>query len=293
MTNERAERWLRSLGYEPEPEDSMDWIEVGRRPDFLCPGDRPFYAEIKTFDPPAEQQLMGRAYEDLRARCLQQDGLTGDLYVCIGTVYDQGVANWIMGHLRHGPRSQNGINIMAVPIGDANFGSIVRFEYESIDGRVFQSSPESESGKYPFYPGLDPQHWGARATMVRDSGHDEGPELYDLLESTDALISVALYPSNTPLTVNATIAPAMRGNRTDERIREAVKDANAQLRNAQRRRPAPGVCMIYHETLDFAGDMQVADALFGDLQIPVGGTVADAVFGGGGAWTAISVPAWS
>ncbi len=77
MSNERAERWLRTLGYQPQPEDALDWIDEGRKPDFYCPGDYPFLVEVKTFDPPAEQQLMARAFEDMRERCLKEQRVTG------------------------------------------------------------------------------------------------------------------------------------------------------------------------------------------------------------------------
>ena len=33
MSNERAEQWLKGLGYAPEPEP--DWIQVGEKPDFF------------------------------------------------------------------------------------------------------------------------------------------------------------------------------------------------------------------------------------------------------------------
>lgn len=284
-SNLRAELWLRSLGYFPVAEEELDWIEVGQRPDFFCPGARPLLVEVKTFDPPAEQQLMNRAFNDLRHRCSQQDGITGDLFVCVGDVYDQLASRWLVNEIRSRQSATKCVVVLAVPTDVLDYSRTVRFEYESTDGRVLQSSPTSDSGTYPFYPGYEPSHWGSRATLVTDSSRHEGPELYDLLESPDALISAALYPSDSPLTAHTCVVPAMTGNRTDVRIRKAIKYANSQLRNAQSRRPAPGLCIIYHETLDFAGDDQVAAAAFGDLQIPVGGTMADAVYGAGGAWT--------
>jgi hypothetical protein len=72
----------------------------------------------------------------------------------------------------------------------------------------------------------------------------------------------------------------MSGNRTPERIREQVKESNAQLKSGQSHRPGPGVCVIYHETLDFSGARHVAAALLGDIAIPIqkGGSLGQACF---------------
>jgi hypothetical protein len=283
MSNERAERWLRSRGYEPEPEPK--WIEEGQKPDFFCPGGRPLWVEVKTFDPTVEQHEMGRAWEDLRQRCAGEDGLTGEIYLMLGTTYEQASGRWLLGQLRNGPRADGCIHTFVVPVDIEDYSPTMRFEYESTEGRVLQSSVKMEKGRYPFHPGLEPASgaWASRATIFRDGTRDEGPELYDFLESDNSLLSAAWYPSDKQLHVGATIKPVVRNN-TDQRIRAAVKAANSQIRNGQKYRAAPGVCLIYHDTMDHAGDHSVAAALFGDMLIPVGGTMAEVVMGQGGAW---------
>jgi len=44
MSNQRAERWLRSFGYNPSP---SNWIAHGKKPDFFCAGDPPVWVEVK------------------------------------------------------------------------------------------------------------------------------------------------------------------------------------------------------------------------------------------------------
>jgi len=281
MSNERAERWLRSLGYEPEPEPR--WIEEGQRPDFFCPGDRPLWVEVKTFDPTVEQREMGIALEDLRQRCAREEGLTGSIYVMLGATYEQPAGRWLLGELRTTPRVEGRTHTFVVPVDVDDYSATMRFEYESVEGLVLQTSVRLASGKYPFHPGLDPRNWASRATILKDGSREEGPELYDLFESDNSLLSVGWYPSEERLHVGATMMSFNR-NTTDQRICAAVKAANRQIRNALKYRTAPGVCVIYHDTLDHAGDGSVASALFGDLLIPVGGTLDQHVIGRGGAW---------
>ena len=94
----------------------MDWIGAGRRPDFFCPGVQPLIVEVKTFDPPAEQQLMTRAFEDLAERCAQEVGLTGDIYVTVGNAYGQDAAAWLIRYLRRAVLATAGTHVAAVPV---------------------------------------------------------------------------------------------------------------------------------------------------------------------------------
>ena len=82
MSNQRAEQWLRALGYAPEPEPN--WIVDGAKPDFFGHGDRPVWVEVKTPAPPHHQEVMGRAWNDLLTRCARVQAATGDLYAVIG-----------------------------------------------------------------------------------------------------------------------------------------------------------------------------------------------------------------
>jgi len=280
MSNERAERWLRSLGYEPQPEPA--WIDEGQRPDFYCPGEHPLWVEVKTFNPTVEQREMGLALEDLQRRCAQAGGLTGSIYVMLGAAYEQLAGRWLLGQLRTVAREEGFTHTFVVPVDVDDYSATVSIRYESVEGPILQTSVALESGKYSFHPGMEPQNWGARATMMRAGVWDEGPELYDLFESDNSLLSVAWYPANEQLHVGATMMPFSR-NTTDQRIRAAVKEANRQIRNGQKYRNAPGVCVIYHDTLDHSGEYSVATALFGDLLIPVGGSLDQHVVGRGGA----------
>jgi hypothetical protein len=56
---------------------------------------------------------------------------------------------------------------------------------------------------------------------------------------------------------------------TVRRIREAIDEANDQLRSGQNCVPAPGICVIYHESLEATSGHMFLAALFGDLTVPI------------------------
>jgi len=56
---------------------------------------------------------------------------------------------------------------------------------------------------------------------------------------------------------------------TTRRIRESIDEANDQLRSGQNCLPAPGICVIYHESLDATSGRMFLAAIFGDLTVPI------------------------
>ena len=50
-----------------------------------------------------------------------------------------------------------------------------------------------------------------------------------------------------------------------DRLRGAVHEANAQLKNGRRFKKVPCLLLVYHDALDVAEDILVASALFGNL----------------------------
>jgi hypothetical protein len=81
MSNDRAEAWLKELGYAPEPEPV--WV-AGRKPDFFCPGGAPLWVEVKTFEPSEHQQTQQWAWTDFRSRIGKINGATGEVYAMTG-----------------------------------------------------------------------------------------------------------------------------------------------------------------------------------------------------------------
>lgn len=267
MSNERAEQWLRTLGYAPEPEPN--WIAEGAKPDFFGHGDQPIWVEVKTPAPPRHHEVMGRAWNDLRARCARVQAATGDLYAVIGDDYDERAARWLIATLEREGLPRRHIDVVTVP-ADPIYEVTVSFAYDSEDGRIVQLCAKSRNGSYPVYPALDPADWTAEIGIVHSDGTQAIGAAYRVLEThASARLAARVFPSASRLELRGTLDADARENRSVWRVREAVGDANRQLRNGQRHRGAPGVCAIYHDGLDALGDQQVLAALFGDLTIAI------------------------
>jgi hypothetical protein len=285
VSNERAEKWLRNLGYRPEPDPT--WITHGKKPDFFCAGDPPVWVEVKTLDPPPELQRLDRSFQSLRSRCEALVGVTGNLYVTVGASLDGRAERWLVGDLEHRHMTEDVEIVVAVP-GDADYASSIRFDYEHREGSIRQISVAAASDRYPFYPSLEPARWSDKVTITKADGQRDSRQLYDLLlDAVEPALIAWVLPSDSPLTVHGVGNTGMYGNRTPERIREQVKESNAQLKNGQSQRPGPGVCVIYHETLDHASARQLVAALLGDIAIPIqsdGRSLGQARFTRNGVW---------
>ena len=267
VSNERAEQWLRTLGYAPEPEPN--WIGEGAKPDFFGHGERPVWVEVKTPEPPRHQEVMGRAWNDLRARCARVEAVTGDLYAVIGDDYDERAARWLIATLEREAPTMRRIDVVTIPV-DPVYEVTVRFAYDSDDGRVEQVCAKSQGGRYPAYPGLEPADWAAEIVIFHSDDTETSDAAHRVLETNaNARLAARVFPSAARLELRGALAGDAHANRSVWRVREAIGDANRQLRNGQRCRRAPGVCAIYHDSLDALGEQQVLAALFGDFTIGI------------------------
>lgn len=267
VSNERAEQWLRTLGYAPEPEPV--WIRAGEKPDFFGHGATPVWVEVKTLEAPRHLAVMDRAWADLRARCARVEATTGDLYAVIGDDYDEKAAKWLIGSVASDAATERRVDVVVVP-ADPVYDATVRLEYATEEGLIVQSCARSESGRYTFYPGLEPNDWSKEVQILHSDGSKSAAALYDVLEAdADAKLAVRIFPSATPLQLRSTIGAGARENRSVWRVRQEIRYTNRQLRNGQRYQAAAGVCAIYQDGLDALGEQQVLAALFGDLTIPV------------------------
>lgn len=267
MSNERAEQWLRALGYAPEPEP--DWIGEGAKPDFFGHGNYPVWVEVKTPAPPRHHEGMGQAWNDLRGRCARVQAATGDLYAVIGDDYDERAGRWLIATLEREGRPRHHVDVVAIP-ADPDYEIAVRLAYDTGDGRIEQICAKSQSGRYPVYPALEPVDWAAEVVVTHSDGTETSAAAHRVLETdAGARLAARVFPGTTRLELRGTLGADAHENRSVWRVREAIGDANRQLRNGQRCRPAPGVCAIYHGSLDALGDQQVLAALFGDLTIAI------------------------
>lgn len=243
MTNERAEIWLRELGYNPEPEP--DWVTDGRRADFFCEGDSPCWVEVKTLLPPRHHELMGRAWTDLRARCERVSGVTGDLYAVVGDTYDERAARWLLAAIEREARSSRLLDVVSVA-SEPIYEVTARFWFRAEDGEVSQIAAKSRSQRYPLYPARDPVDWGERIEVTYSDGTASVGLAYEVFEEpASASLAARIFRSTARLSLRGTLGASAQENRSVWRVREVVASAGQQLRNCQRYQPAPGICAIY------------------------------------------------
>jgi hypothetical protein len=254
------------LGLHPEPEP--DWIAQGLKPDFFCDGIHPAWVEVKTLDLSKESQAFGRAWDDLHRRADKIDGF-GEAHALIGPAFDDQASAALMGCVSRELRraSSAPIRIVAVP-ADPDFGRWARITYSCDGNTVEQVGPASASGSYPSYPSCEPD-WSKRIKLVLSDGTTREDHAYRILNVSAGKVALRLFWSQTPFKIaSASMFEATR-NRSNQRVRDAIDEANDQIRNGQIYRRAPGVVCVYQENLDALGGHTLLSAIFGDLTVPI------------------------
>jgi hypothetical protein len=263
--NDDAATWLRSLGYDPEPEPT--WVSSGRKPDFFARSTDPLWAEVKTLDAPDEAQDFDWAWNDLHRRCEKSSDLVGILYVLIGTAYDEKTGKSAIAHVRRICDKSDAPSTQVVLIPrEPDYARTVKLTYRSADGdEVVQRGPASTSTRYGFHPSHPPSNWADRIHVEVTPGEHFSVEAYDALEGNGEPQLILLWePSAKPLRIMGGSGEA-QWNRTMGRVRGAISDACNQLKNGQRFHEAPGLVLIYQDDFSALGDEQFFAALFGDL----------------------------
>ncbi len=83
----------------------------------------------------------------------------------------------------------------------------------------------------------------------------------------DFRVAIVLQPDNRPFHLLATTATGMAKTlKNPERIRDAVAEANRQLKNAIKYKIAPCLLMIFHGGIDVPEEEVITSALYGDLK---------------------------
>jgi hypothetical protein len=285
MTNERAEAWLRGLGFDPEPEPA--WIERGRKPDFFARAASPLWVEVKTLAEDDFREQMGLAWDDLRARCAQARG-SGGLHSLLGRFDERANKCTVSMAAALSARTHVGgaIYVIMIP-GDPVYGTRHQIEYETESGeRVVQLGPASESGRYTHYPSLEPRNWQVQTTLLHSPGESTTAPLFRHFGARiPFLLATRIFPDGEPLRSRSVGSGEARRVNIADRIRDVVGDANRQLRNGQSYAVAPGVVAIYDDHNAAPIGEMLLTALFGDLTVPVsrdGGDAGQAFFGQNG-----------
>jgi hypothetical protein len=270
VTNARAETLLRKQRIKFERE--LDWIEEGQKPDFYCRARPHFWCEVKTLEPLPETEELGAALADLQSRTstISEPGC-GVAY--IGKGHDHREAKAVThlikrAVLRFQDPDEPDVAIALIP-RDPNRREFVRFSFATQErGKVEVHSSASLSGTYGIISGMRPDPEDQMIRLRFASGHEqELPAEKVVKMGEDFRVAVAIYPDNTPFKV-VTAMPAGGMQRLDNpgRIREALREANDQFKNAINYKEAPCLLMIFHDGLDVLDDAIIKSALYGNLK---------------------------
>src|SRR5207245_1283460 len=103
---------------------------------------------------------------------------------------------------------------------------------------------------------------------VRYSFGEEESRARDVMKwKDDFIVAIVIDPAESSFGVIAAMptGPAKR-MRNPERIRDAVSDANEQLKNAFKYRAAPGLVLIFQDGLDVPDEEIIKSGLYGNLK---------------------------
>jgi hypothetical protein len=269
MSNERAAVWIRARGYEPEPEPG--WV-TGRKPDFFCAGKAPFWVEVKTFEPTAYDLLQGRAWQDFRARINRLKGLTGSVHASISPTFSElsgKRAAHLVRHLAKAAAPDAKVREVIFIPADAIEDTLVTIQYMTNRFPVVQIGPRSQSGKYGYYSSYEPAVRGLDVE-ISDDGNSTTRRSFEVFDGwAQSPITVAYYRSDSPLHLASMGSGMAMPVNTTERLRSAIDEANDQIRSGQAKVPAPGLCVVYHDSLDATSGQMYLAALFGDLTVAI------------------------
>jgi hypothetical protein len=292
MTSEtRMRTLLERAGFTCEPEP--DWIKEGKKPDFFCSGPLELWCEVKTLAPTTEFTALSDVLEALAIRT-KNIGKPGRGMAFVGTEVTSRdlkkvtslLTRWL-GRLTD-PDAPN--NVVALVPKDPDFSQFARFAISTEDDRrvevySYRSTSDTYSLPYAVRPDPDDQ----TVEMQLSSGAVKSAPAYELIDGEATLrIAVVSWPDKKAFSlISASPSGPARAMTTSERIREAVGEANSQLKNAVAYRDAPSLLAIVHDGADVADDIIVISALYGDLkyQFTPGNPDSGRLFvGDNGAW---------
>ena len=242
---------------------------VGRKPDFLTWGRGRMWVEVKSLDPPLSQELIGSAILQLRRRF---EGLVGfRLDAWVSSSFDQRAAKRIQRLVRNEIRTGRASGAAwyaAVPTGTVQ-NQRAEIRWTDSRGRAVRMVTLKSSADVYSYP-LEAEPGGIDADIQIDDGSVQRVPAYQLLSVQDpAPVIIRIEASTGERGIASVGAAGAQADTTVDRLRRVIDDANAQLKNGQRFKTAPGVVHVFLDHLAGAGQSDVMRACFGDLTVPI------------------------
>lgn len=261
-----AERLLSLRGFRCEAEP--DWV-TGKRPDFFCSGPAEFWVEVKTLDEPIETKRPGEILTWLNAEAsrVQNNGFAD------ATVSDDANKRDVVAALRLADRALAQSTLKRPPRrtfvvipSDPDYARFVRIEVEAEDGLEIFHCCESISGKYG-RPIIAPElRYDTPAILTTQTG-EKIVRPVDEIGFFDDQMRLGLELERNDESFH--IASVMRQggmwlSRSKSRIRDAISEANAQLRSGRKFRRIPSLVLIYQRGLFMPRNRVFFSALLGD-----------------------------
>ena len=286
---------LESCGFECECVDAWGDLQSkpqvpGRRPDFLCRGPAEFWVEVKTLDEPAGLQRIARAHGWMQQSATRVRACGQAVATVADDVTQKDVKNALplaeraLRQLRedHDPPARTFVVIPQEP----DYGRSVRIWVESEAGSEVLHCCRPRTGRYGRPLSAAPLRLGKPAVVVDEAGEREEVSPLELGLGDDIFrLALDLTLTDAPFRV---VSTHRRGgaweSRMKQRIRNAVAEANQQLRSAAHVLPRPGLLVIVQSGLLFADNTVLLEALYGDHQVFIEREIVDETLAGNGAW---------
>lgn len=262
--NARAREFMESRAFacETEPE----WV-VGRVPDFYCKGPEELWLEVKSLRPPTDEVRLFRILDDLEERAENVEGYgSADAYVSRGASErdTKAVIGLVSRTLGQSQTRCTGELLCVVP-NDPDYTRQIDFTFLSEEGPIHCVSCRSTSGIYGFPYGLVPSPWLQTVLVNERSKPTTDHTLYKFAGEGQFRIALRILPSAERFHIGSgTRSEGMVESLTCKHIRNAMSDANDQLKNGQRHRPASGAVFIFQDRIGAANDLTFWSDLFGD-----------------------------
>ena len=266
-TAERRTAWsLLQQGFLTWREPSI--IREGQKPDFLAFGRGRMWVEVKSFDPPASQSLLGTAWDELQPRLAaisgpcRVDAQVSDAFNQRAAAIAVRILEKQLKHVADGD-----VFYVGIP-ADAIKRSLVTLEYTASSGTVRVFSPRSVSGMYGYPRWAAPANW-SEELKIRDEQNVTQVRAYKALHATEScVIMLRVQRQPTHRGLGGIMGAEAQNVKTVDRLRERIEDAASQLRNGQKYLRSPGVVTVYNDHLG-ADYSELFRACLGDITIAI------------------------